>query len=92
METIAKVNAELRRKNNTHKKQARTLLEEKSDLEAKLHEKDAEVDHIKKRMNEHERFEEQRARVKSITESTMNIDEDVSVEVCQIKPILNLFL
>ena len=43
LETIAKMNADLRRKNNTHKKQARTLLEEKSDLETQLCEKDIEV-------------------------------------------------
>jgi len=80
LETIAKVNSELRRKNQTHKKQARTLLEEKSDLETKLHEKDAEVDHIKRQIGEHERFEEQRAAVRAAISSTKHIDGEEPVE------------
>ena len=75
------MNSELRRKNQTHKKQARTLLEEKSDLETKLHEKDAEVDHIKRQIGEHERFEEQRAAVRAAISSTKHIDGEEPVEV-----------
>lgn len=65
LEQIAKVNGELRRKNNTHRKQARALLDEKAELEIALHEKDAEVEKVKVMITEQEKFEEQRAAVRA---------------------------
>ncbi|XP_005103406.1 RILP-like protein 1 isoform X3 [Aplysia californica] len=81
LERIAKVNADLRRKNTTHKKQARTLLEEKSDLETQLHEKDLEVDHIKKLMNEQEKYDEQRAAVKAVIDSANSVEGEDDTQV-----------
>jgi hypothetical protein len=43
---FVKLNTELRKKNHTQKKQARTLLEEKSDLEAQLVDKEQQINHI----------------------------------------------
>ena len=65
LEQIAKVNADLRHKNNTHKKQARVLIEEKAELEIALREKDAEVEKVKVMITEQEKFEEQRAAVRA---------------------------
>ncbi|XP_059147379.1 RILP-like protein 1 isoform X3 [Physella acuta] len=76
LERIAKVNADLRRKNTSHKKQARVLLEEKVDLESQLHTKDAEVEHIKKLMVEQEKYDEQRAAVKAVVEASKSIEEE----------------
>ncbi|GFO35958.1 rilp-like protein 1, partial [Plakobranchus ocellatus] len=80
LERIAKVNGDLRRKANTHKKQSRALLEEKVELESQLHSKDAEVDHIKKLIKEQEQYEEQREAVKAAIEASRSIEEDESVE------------
>ncbi|XP_055861256.1 RILP-like protein 1 isoform X2 [Biomphalaria glabrata] len=83
LERIAKVNADLRRKNSTHKKQARALIEEKVDLETQLHTKDAEVEHIKKIMVEQEKYDEQRAAVKAVVEASKSIEEEEeSGETC----------
>ncbi|CAL1547776.1 unnamed protein product [Lymnaea stagnalis] len=76
LERIAKVNADLRRKNSTHKKQTRVLLEEKVDLESQLHTKDAEVEHIKKLIVEQEKYDEQRAAVKAVVEASKSIEEE----------------
>nr|KAG5704676.1 hypothetical protein BaRGS_025318 [Batillaria attramentaria] len=80
LEQIAKVNSELRRKNNTHRKQARVLLDEKAELEIALHEKDAEVEKVKVMISEQEKFEEQRAAVRQAIalqrESEEHEDED----------------
>ncbi|GFR75117.1 RILP-like protein 1 [Elysia marginata] len=76
LERIAKVNADLRRKANTHKKQSRALLEEKVDLEGQLHSKDAEVEHIKKLIKEQEQYEEQREAVKAAIEASRSIEDD----------------
>ncbi|KAL3856507.1 hypothetical protein ACJMK2_011257 [Sinanodonta woodiana] len=43
LERMVKINAELRRKNNTQRKHARTLMEEKCDLEVALTQKDKQV-------------------------------------------------
>lgn len=76
LERIAKVNADLRRKANTHKKQSRALLEEKVDLESQLHCKDVEVEHIKKLIKEQEQYEEQREAVKAAIEASRSIEDD----------------
>ncbi|KAK3778120.1 hypothetical protein RRG08_052268 [Elysia crispata] len=81
LERIAKVNADLRRKANTHKKQSRALLEEKVDLESQLHSKDAEVEHIKKLIKEQEQYEEQREAVKAAIEASRSIEDDQEEEV-----------
>ena len=84
LERIAKVNADLRRKANTHKKQSRALLEEKVDLESQLHSKDAEVEHIKKLIKEQEQFEEQREAVKAAIEASRSVEEEEEEpEVCR---------
>ena len=87
LERIAKVNADLRRKANTHKKQSRALLEEKVDLESQLHSKDAEVEHIKKLIKEQEQYEEQREAVKAAIEASRSIEDDQEeeVEVCLLR-------
>ncbi|KAH9525541.1 RILP-like protein 1 [Bulinus truncatus] len=88
LERIAKVNADLRRKNSTHKKQARALLEEKVDLETQLHTKDAEVEHIKKIMVEQEKYDEQRAAVKAVVEASKSIEEEEETRAtCSDEPI-----
>ncbi|KAK7088667.1 RILP-like protein 1 isoform X4 [Littorina saxatilis] len=65
LEQIAKVNGDLRRKNNTHKKQARVLLDEKAELEIALRDKDVQVEKVKVMIDEQEKFEEQRAAVRA---------------------------
>lgn len=75
MEQIAKVNSDLRRKNNTQRKQARVLLEEKSELEIALREKDAEVDKVKTMLSEQEKFEEQRAAVRAAIQEQRESEE-----------------
>ncbi|KAH9525537.1 RILP-like protein 1 [Bulinus truncatus] len=88
LERIAKVNADLRRKNSTHKKQARALLEEKVDLETQLHTKDAEVEHIKKIMVEQEKYDEQRAAVKAVVEASKSIEEEEETRAtCSDEPL-----
>lgn len=65
LEQIAKVNGDLRRKNNTHKKQARVLQDEHAELEVALKEKEQEVEKVKTMISEQEKFEEQRAAVRA---------------------------
>lgn len=91
LERIAKVNADLRRKNSTHKKQARALIEEKVDLETQLHTKDAEVEHIKKIMVEQEKYDEQRAAVKAVVEASKSIEEEEEVSIWK-EILANLFI
>ena len=52
------MNTELRKKNQTHKKQARTLLEEKSDLEAQLVDKEQQIHQIQDIMRDQESQED----------------------------------
>lgn len=54
LEQVVKVNTELRKKNQTHKKQSRTLLEEKSELEAQLVDKEHQIKQIQELMKEQE--------------------------------------
>jgi septal ring factor EnvC (AmiA/AmiB activator) len=75
LEQIAKVNADLRRKNNTHKKQSQVLLTEKADLEVQLREKDAQVEKVKVMISEQEKFEEQRAAVRAAIAEQHESDE-----------------
>ncbi|KAL8581238.1 hypothetical protein ACOMHN_038338 [Nucella lapillus] len=65
LEQIAKVNGDLRRKNNTHKKQARVLQDEHAELEVALRQKEHEVEKVKTMISEQEKFEEQRAAVRA---------------------------
>lgn len=69
------MNTDLRRKNNTQRKQARALLEEKSELEIALREKDAEVDKVKIMLSEQEKFEEQRAAVRAAIQEQRESEE-----------------
>uniref|UniRef100_A0A0B6ZNV6 RH1 domain-containing protein n=1 Tax=Arion vulgaris TaxID=1028688 RepID=A0A0B6ZNV6_9EUPU len=78
LERIAKVNADLRRKNTSQKKQAQTLLQERLELETQLHVKDNEVEHIKKLISEQEKYDEQRAAVREVVAATRSIEEDDS--------------
>ena len=81
------MNSDLRRKNTTHKKQARTLLEEKSELETQMHEKDLEVAHIKKLINDQEKYDEQRAAVRAAISSAgseKSIEEEEEPRVVSI--------
>ncbi|PVD31588.1 hypothetical protein C0Q70_07003 [Pomacea canaliculata] len=75
VEQIARVNIDLRRKNNTQRKQARVLLQEKSELEIALREKDAEVDKVKTMLSEQEKFEEQRAAVRAAIQEQRESEE-----------------
>lgn len=78
LERIAKVNADLRRKNTTQKKQAQALLQEKLELETQLHTKDHEVEHIKKLISEQERYDEQRAAVQEAIAAgrSLNVEDE----------------
>ncbi|BFZ04392.1 hypothetical protein BsWGS_07431 [Bradybaena similaris] len=76
LERIAKVNADLRRKNSTQKKQAQALLQEKLELETQLHTKDNEVEHIKKLISEQEKYDEQRAAVQEAIAAGRSLDEE----------------
>ncbi|BFZ18924.1 hypothetical protein BsWGS_21965 [Bradybaena similaris] len=76
LQRIAKVNADLRLKNSTHKKQARFLLQEKLDLESQLQDKDHEVEHIKKLISDQERYDEQRAAVQAAIASTRSLEDE----------------
>ena len=57
LERIAKVNAELRRKNNLHKKQARVLIEERADIEVQLKEKDVQVERVQDMLRQQENYD-----------------------------------
>ncbi|XP_041348443.1 RILP-like protein 1 isoform X3 [Gigantopelta aegis] len=57
LDRIAKVNAELRRKNNIHKKQAKALIEERADIEVQLKEKDIQVVRIKEMLTQQENYD-----------------------------------
>ncbi|CAG5124589.1 unnamed protein product [Candidula unifasciata] len=81
LQRIAKVNADLRLKNSTHKKQARFLLQEKLELETQLHDKDHEVDHIKKLISDQEKYDEQRAAVQAAIAATRSIEEEDGSEM-----------
>ena len=73
------MNGDLRRKNNTHKKQAKVLLEEKAELEIALREKDSQVEKVKVMITEQEKFEEQRAAVRAAI-AEQRKSEDVRTE------------
>lgn len=51
-ERLVKINIELRRKNSSHRKHARTLISEKVDLETQLAEKESQIHHVKELMKE----------------------------------------
>lgn len=57
MERLAKINTDLRRKNVTQRKQARSLLQEKVDLQVLIQEKDQQVSHIKDLLKDQESME-----------------------------------
>ncbi|XP_076472871.1 RILP-like protein 1 isoform X2 [Babylonia areolata] len=76
LEQIAKVNADLRHKNNTHKKQTRVLLDEKAELEIALHQKDAQVEKVKVMISEREKFDEQRAAVRAAIAEQRKSEEE----------------
>ncbi|KAL8566226.1 hypothetical protein ACOMHN_063116 [Nucella lapillus] len=76
LEQIAKVNADLRHKNNTHKKQTRVLLDEKGDLEVALHQKENEVERVKVMISEREKFDEQRAAVRAAIAKQRRSEEE----------------
>lgn len=61
---MIKVNSELRRKNSTHKKQTRTLLEDKVDLETQLADKEQQITHITEVIKEQELIEEEKLKQK----------------------------
>ena len=79
LEQITRVNGDLRRKNNTHKKQAKVLLDEKAELEIALREKDSQVEKVKVMITEQEKFEEQRAAVRAAI-AEQRKSEDVRTE------------
>ncbi|XP_076452568.1 RILP-like protein 1 isoform X2 [Babylonia areolata] len=83
LEQIAKVNGDLRRKNNTHKKQAKVLQEERAELEIALRDKDREVDKVKAMISEQEKFEEQRAAVRAAIAQQRKSEEEEDVEVAE---------
>ncbi|XP_060068995.1 RILP-like protein 1 isoform X2 [Ylistrum balloti] len=77
LEQIVKVNSELRRKNNTHKKQTKTLLEEKVDLETQLADKEQQITHIAEVIKEQEAIEEEKkANIRKHTLSEASAEED----------------
>ena len=51
-ERLVKINLELRRKNSSHRKHARTLISEKVELETQLAEKESQIHRVKELMNE----------------------------------------
>ena len=51
------MNAELRRKNNLHKKQARVLIEERADIEVQLKEKDVQVERVQDMLRQQENYD-----------------------------------
>ena len=55
------MNTELRKKNHTQKKQAHILLEEKSDLEAQLVDKEQQINHIQDIMRDQESQEDDKS-------------------------------
>ncbi|XP_021346312.1 RILP-like protein 1 isoform X6 [Mizuhopecten yessoensis] len=79
LEQIVKVNSELRRKNNTHKKQTRTLLEEKVDLETQLADKEQQISHINEAIKEQEAIEEEKkasSRKQTLSDASAEEDHD----------------
>jgi len=72
LEQIVKMNAELRRKNIIHKKQAKTLLEERVDMEAQLVDKDHQIKQITDLIKDHE-IEQ--------TQPQSEVTKQISVEV-----------
>ena len=72
------MNSDLRRKNNTHKKQAKVLVDERAELEVALRDKEVEVEKVKNMISEQERFEEQRAAVRAAI-AEQRRSEEVSV-------------
>ncbi|XP_033748188.1 RILP-like protein 1 isoform X2 [Pecten maximus] len=79
LEQIVRVNSELRRKNNTHKKQTKNLLEEKVDLETQLADKEQQITHIADMIKEQEAIEEEKKankRVQKLSEASAEEDHD----------------
>ncbi|XP_062611381.1 RILP-like protein 1, partial [Saccostrea cucullata] len=64
LDQIVKVNADLRRSNSIQKKQAHTLLEEKSDLEAQLADKEQQITKITQMIQEQEQIQTQQSTAK----------------------------
>ena len=50
LKQLAKLNADLRRKNNNTQRQARNLIEERTDLETQLQEKEQQISQIKEKL------------------------------------------
>ncbi|XP_046568229.1 RILP-like protein 1 isoform X2 [Haliotis rubra] len=58
LERVAKMNSDLRRKNQTHKKQTAVLLDERADIEVQLKGKEEEVEKIKEILKEQENMDQ----------------------------------
>lgn len=54
---MAKVNADLRRKNTTSRKQARGLLEEKADLQTQIQDKESQIAQIQRLLHDQDSTE-----------------------------------
>lgn len=54
LERLARLNADYRRKTTLNQRQAETLIQEKSDLQAQLHDKEQQISRIKDRLSQHE--------------------------------------
>lgn len=54
LERLARLNADYRRKTTLNQRQAETLIQEKSDLQAQLHDKEQHITRIKDRLNTHD--------------------------------------
>ncbi|XP_050408928.2 RILP-like protein 1 isoform X2 [Patella vulgata] len=81
LERIAKVNADLRRKNNLHTKQSATLIEEQSELAEALKSKDEQVQQIKERLQEQDNDEVKRiADIRRLRHESREDSEDENCE------------
>ncbi|ESO95521.1 hypothetical protein LOTGIDRAFT_117089 [Lottia gigantea] len=74
LERIAKVNADLRRKNNQQSKHSETLIEEQSELAEALKTKDEQVKEIKEQLKKQENEEIERIAARLSMEGKMIID------------------